>query len=194
MIIYNGQPHHDGEWSASRSGLFTPRQEHLYPLYKRLGGPQDRSGRAWFQASAAKYMKTALFWVITQRVVVISYRRFGTTYWSHLQGSKSQEKEFLTPYNGTDRLFRNVGRKLPRRAQLPVWTRIRTPFQPPRSPIARPTMPSRPIAETVVERTWRKLRAPYNFSRMLKAWQLSAVCCVRHREHRRCYSGTSLRA
>jgi hypothetical protein len=23
---------------------------------------------------------TALFWVITQRVVVISYRRFGTTY------------------------------------------------------------------------------------------------------------------
>jgi len=25
------------------------------------------------------------FWVITQRVVVISYRRFGSTYRSHLQ-------------------------------------------------------------------------------------------------------------
>jgi hypothetical protein len=25
-------------------------------------------------------MKTALFWIITQRVVIISYRRFGTTY------------------------------------------------------------------------------------------------------------------
>jgi len=27
------------------------------------------------------------FWVITQRVVVISYRRFGTNYRSHPQGS-----------------------------------------------------------------------------------------------------------
>ena len=29
---------------------------------------------------------TALFWVVTQRVVVISYRHFGTTYRSHLLG------------------------------------------------------------------------------------------------------------
>ena len=33
-------------------------------------------------------LRTALFWVITQRVVVITYRRFGTTYQSHLQWSK----------------------------------------------------------------------------------------------------------
>jgi len=32
-------------------------------------------------------MRTALFWVITQRIVVIFYRRFGTTYRYHLQGS-----------------------------------------------------------------------------------------------------------
>ena len=32
--------------------------------------------------------RTAFFWVITQGVVVISYRCFGTTYWSHLQGSR----------------------------------------------------------------------------------------------------------
>jgi hypothetical protein len=37
---------------------------------------------------------TALFWVITQRVVAISNRRFGTTYRSHRQGSGIQEKCF----------------------------------------------------------------------------------------------------
>jgi hypothetical protein len=33
-------------------------------------------------------VRTALFWVITQRVVAISYRRFGTTNRSRLQGSR----------------------------------------------------------------------------------------------------------
>ena len=32
-------------------------------------------------------MITALFWVITQQAVVLPYRRFGTTYRPHLQGS-----------------------------------------------------------------------------------------------------------
>ena len=31
-------------------------------------------------------LRTALFWVITQRVVVVPYRNFGTTYRSHFQG------------------------------------------------------------------------------------------------------------
>jgi hypothetical protein len=35
---------------------------------------------AQYLASAAKEMRTALFWAITQGVVVIPYRRFGTTY------------------------------------------------------------------------------------------------------------------
>jgi hypothetical protein len=35
----------------------------------------------------------ALFWVITQQVVVISYRRFGTIYWFHAQGSRIQNKK-----------------------------------------------------------------------------------------------------
>jgi hypothetical protein len=35
-----------GEWSASRSGRFTPqRKGPRYPLDRRLGGPQIRSGR-----------------------------------------------------------------------------------------------------------------------------------------------------
>jgi len=36
-------------------------------------------------------MKTALFWVITLRVVVIPYRRFETTYRFQLQGSRIQK-------------------------------------------------------------------------------------------------------
>jgi len=37
-------------------------------------------------------MRTALFWVITQRVVAISYRNFGTTYRSRPHCSRSQNK------------------------------------------------------------------------------------------------------
>jgi hypothetical protein len=43
--------------------------------------------------------RTAPFWVITQRVVVISYRRFGTNYWSHFQRT-SDYWQFLTDASG----------------------------------------------------------------------------------------------
>jgi hypothetical protein len=49
-------------------------------------------------------MRIELFWVIMQQVVAISYRRFGITYWSHLQEE--------TPEDGTDRLSQTVGKKL----------------------------------------------------------------------------------
>ena len=39
-------------------------------------------------------LRTAVFWVITQRVVVISYRRFGKTYRSHTQGSRIKNNNF----------------------------------------------------------------------------------------------------
>jgi len=35
-------------------------------------------------------LRSALFWEITQRIVVIPYRRFGTSYRSHFQGSEIQ--------------------------------------------------------------------------------------------------------
>jgi hypothetical protein len=44
-----------------------------------------------------------LFWDITQRRVVILYRRFGTTYRSN----------FLTLEDGTDMLSRNIGKVFP---------------------------------------------------------------------------------
>ena len=43
-------------------------------------------------------LKTVLFLVITQRVVVISYRCFGTTYRSQLQGSRIQKESRLSQY------------------------------------------------------------------------------------------------
>ena len=34
-----------GEWSAARPGRTLPPGRTQYPFYRRLGGPQDRSGR-----------------------------------------------------------------------------------------------------------------------------------------------------
>jgi len=51
-------------------------------------------------------MKTALFWAIAQRVVVvISYRHFGTSYQYVLQGPRIED--------GTDMFSRNVRKELP---------------------------------------------------------------------------------
>jgi hypothetical protein len=41
---------------------------------------------------ASMITRSALFWGITQRRVVILYRRFGTTYQSHVQGSRSPRR------------------------------------------------------------------------------------------------------
>ena len=35
-----------GEWSATRPGRTLPPGKTRYPFYRRLGGPQGRSGRA----------------------------------------------------------------------------------------------------------------------------------------------------
>jgi hypothetical protein len=56
-----------------------------------------------------QFLRTALFWVVTQRVVVIPHRRFGTTYRSHLHGSKIEKRL----EDGSDRLSRNGGKELP---------------------------------------------------------------------------------
>jgi hypothetical protein len=42
--------------------------------------------------SAAMFMRSALFWEIMERRAVIVYRRFGTKYRSHLQGSRSPRR------------------------------------------------------------------------------------------------------
>ena len=62
---------------------------------------------------AYRVMRTAILWVIKQRVVVISYRRFGTNFRPHIQESRIPNPiEFLTPEYRIDRLYRNVSKKL----------------------------------------------------------------------------------
>ena len=39
-------PLEEGEWSAARPGRTLPPEKIRYPFYRRLGGPQGRSGRA----------------------------------------------------------------------------------------------------------------------------------------------------
>jgi hypothetical protein len=50
----------------------------------------------------------AVFWDVTELIVVIPYRSFGTNCRSHLQGSRNN---FVTLEGGTDSLSRNVGKK-----------------------------------------------------------------------------------
>jgi hypothetical protein len=60
-------------------------------------------------------MRSVLFLGVTQRRVVILYRRFGITYQFHLQGSRSSKKfkNFLTLEDRTGTLSRNVDKGLP---------------------------------------------------------------------------------
>jgi hypothetical protein len=59
------------------------------------------------------YMRSSLFWDVTQCRLLISHRRFRTTYRWHFQRPSNPRInsffDFLTPENGTDRLSRNVG-------------------------------------------------------------------------------------
>ena len=50
-------------------------------------------------------MRTVLFWVNIQQIVIISYRHLATTYWSHLQGSIQKRKPVTIAQN----LYREEG-------------------------------------------------------------------------------------
>jgi len=61
--------------------------------------PNNGSSNVSRAASAAKYIRSAVFWVVTQRVVVIPYQSFGTTYWYHLQVSGYPEMSARNYHN-----------------------------------------------------------------------------------------------
>jgi hypothetical protein len=70
-------------------------------LHKSPSSLSRNSLSSWLQASAATFMRSALFWDIMQRRVVILYRRFGTTC-PILKGKKSiNQEDFLTFEGGT---------------------------------------------------------------------------------------------
>jgi len=78
---------------------------HLYIFTHILGGAsyccsalfqptqQLAVGTLDLGASATKWKTTEFFRAVIQRDVVIPYRSFGTTYRSHLEGSRIQEEE-----------------------------------------------------------------------------------------------------
>ena len=45
-LLFHDRSTRRGEWSAARPGRSLPPGKTQYPLYRRLGGPQGRSGRA----------------------------------------------------------------------------------------------------------------------------------------------------
>jgi len=69
VISFSGRLVQIAHWTAEQTCTFVPSFVGLHVA---------RSNWAESQASAAKRMRTVLFWAITQRVVVIPYRRFGT--------------------------------------------------------------------------------------------------------------------
>jgi hypothetical protein len=78
---------HTPPWNAQ--GLYVSFQ--LYPDLGKLI-PQYKKYRK------ISTLRTAFFWVITQRVVEISYRRFGTTYRSLSSGVKNPKESMLSQY------------------------------------------------------------------------------------------------
>ena len=53
-------------------------------------------------------MNATIFWAITQQVVVIPYRRFGTIYRSLLRGSRIQEGHIFERVHKITRFLRNL--------------------------------------------------------------------------------------
>jgi len=45
-LLFHDRGTRRGEWSATRPGRTLPPGKSRYPIYRRLGGPQGRSGRA----------------------------------------------------------------------------------------------------------------------------------------------------
>ena len=45
-LLFHDHGTRRGEWSAARPGRTLSPGKIRYPLYRRLGGPQDQSGRA----------------------------------------------------------------------------------------------------------------------------------------------------
>ena len=80
--------------ASSHSGDFNAGVWHELTIELR-GLWQFVYSRRENNASAAMYMRPALFWVVTQRTAVIPYRPFGKTYGSYLQGSGNPRRTFM---------------------------------------------------------------------------------------------------
>ena len=62
----------DGEWSAARPGRTLSPGKTRYPFYRRLGGPQGRSGRA--ENLVATGIRSRTVQPVVQSLYQLSYR------------------------------------------------------------------------------------------------------------------------
>jgi hypothetical protein len=76
-----------------------------------------RGGRLW--ASAGTQTRSALFFNITQRIVGISYRRFGAPYRSHIQGQEIQEHILTLEDGNKNCLYASVRNYRYKRRNIP---------------------------------------------------------------------------
>ena len=82
-----------GEWSAARPDHTLPPEKTRYPLYRRLGGPQGRSGRAENLAPLGFDPRTV------QPVVQLLYR---LNYLAHETHSTRGKTSPCTTYSNTN--------------------------------------------------------------------------------------------
>ena len=68
-----------GEWSAARPGRTLPPGKTRYPFYKRLGGPQGRSGRA---------ENLVLTGIRSRTVQPVAQSLYRLRYWAHANLSR----------------------------------------------------------------------------------------------------------
>ena len=61
-----------GEWSAARSGRTLPPGKTRYPFYRRLGGPQGRSGGA--ENLVPTGIRSRIIQPVAQSLYRLSYR------------------------------------------------------------------------------------------------------------------------
>jgi len=93
-----------GEWSASRPGSSLPLGKTRYPLYRRLGGPQGRSGRVrkispppeldprTVQPVASRYTDYATRPIYYKRYFIIQVVKYNTYCYFAMCGPRTSPK------------------------------------------------------------------------------------------------------
>ena len=68
-----------GEWSAARPGRTLPQGKTRYPFYRRLGGPQGRSG--WAEHLVPTGIRSRTFQPVAQSLYRLSYPAHNRVHW-----------------------------------------------------------------------------------------------------------------
>ena len=85
-----------GEWSAARLGRTLPPGKTRYPFYRRLGGPQGRSGRAENLVPTGIFLISLLF-----KTPCVHSNTNCNRYYRHHPGTQSVHisRDIITPHS-----------------------------------------------------------------------------------------------